>query len=305
MRPIRGASRRERDRDKQESSLIAQESGIPAATRGLAMAHRTAMLPYRGLEPVMKSIISALAAVSIATAHAATADAAERKVSIVLVHGAFVDGSGWKSTYDILADAGYEVLVAQQPTITLRDDVAETERVIGRAKHPVILVGHSYGGMVITEAGDNPKVRALVYLAAFAPDKGESVSSLAEGPAPAGEHKAPLVTEGNFLFVDRDKFPTSFAADVDIATTRFMSVAQVPWGLQAVQTKIERVAWKTKPTHFLVTSEDHMIPPTAQRTMAKRSGAKVTELKSSHAVMLSHPREVAAFIKSADTSAAD
>ncbi|TFV41459.1 alpha/beta hydrolase [Bradyrhizobium frederickii] len=251
----------------------------------------------------MKTLVSALAAISIATAFPAVA--AERAVSIVLVHGAFVDGSGWKDTYDILSKAGYEVLVVQQPTITLRDDVAETERVIAKARHPVILVGHSYGGMVITEAGDNPKVRSLVYLAAFAPDVGESVSTLAEAPAPAGEHKAPLVAEGNYLLVDRDKFPTSFAADVDPATTRFMNAAQLPWGLQAVQTKVDRVAWKTKPTHYMVTSEDHMIPPTAQRTMAKRSGAKVTEMKSSHAVMLSHPREVAAFIRSADTSAAD
>ena len=252
----------------------------------------------------MKPIIIALAALSIATAHAAKATAAERTASIVLVHGAFVDASGWKATYDILSEAGYQVLVVQQPTIALRDDVAETERVIAKAKHPVILVGHSYGGMIITEAGDNPKVRSLVYLAAFAPDAGESVSTLAEGPAPAGEHKAPLVTEGNYLLVDQDKFPQSFAADIDVATTRFMAAAQLPWGLQAVQTKVNRVAWKVKPSHFMVTSEDRMIPPTARRIMAKRSGAKVTELKSSHAVMLSHPREVAAFIQSADTSAA-
>ncbi|UPJ52646.1 alpha/beta hydrolase [Bradyrhizobium sp. 200] len=253
----------------------------------------------------MKPLISALAAMSIATAQAAPAASAERTVSVVLVHGAFVDGSGWKSTYDILSDAGYEVLVVQQPTITLRDDVAETERVIAKARHPVILVGHSYGGMVITEAGNNPKVRSLVYLAAFAPDAGESVSTLAEAPAPAGEHKAPLVAEGNYLLVDRDKFSASFAADVDVATTRFMGAAQLPWGLQAVQTKVDRVAWKAKPTYYMVTSEDHMIPPTAQRSMARRSGAKVTELKSSHAVMLSHPREVAAFIRIADTSTSD
>ena len=251
----------------------------------------------------MKPLISALAAMSIATAVPAVA--AERTVSIVLVHGAFVDGSGWKDPYDILSNAGYEVLVVQQPTISLRDDVAETERVIARARHPVILVGHSYGGMVITEAGDNPKVRSLVYLAAYAPDAGESVSTLSEGPVPAGEQKGPLVAEGNYLFVDRDKFPTSFAADVDAATTRFMGAAQLPFGLQAVQTKVDRVAWKTKPTYYVVTSEDHIIPPTVQRTMAKRSGAKVTEMKSSHAVMLSRPREVAAVIRSADASAAD
>ncbi|WP_371815094.1 alpha/beta fold hydrolase [Bradyrhizobium sp. CCBAU 51753] len=253
----------------------------------------------------MKPLITALAAMSIATAQGATAVAAEKTVSIVLVHGAFVDGSGWKDTYDILSGAGYEVLVVQQPTISLRDDVAETERVIAKARHPVILVGHSYGGMVITEAGDNPKVRSLVYLAAYAPDVGESVSTLSEAPVPPGEHKGPLVTEGNYLFVERDKFPTSFAAGVDPATTRFMAAAQLPFGLQAVQTKVERVAWKTKPTYYMVTMEDHIIPPSLLRTMAKRSGAKVTEIKSSHAVMLSHPREVAAFIRSADTSATE
>jgi pimeloyl-ACP methyl ester carboxylesterase len=257
------------------------------------------------MEVAMRSIIAALAVLSIAATQVATATAAERTASIVLIHGAFVDASGWKATYDILTDAGHEVLVVQQPTIALRDDVAETERMIAKARHPVILVGHSYGGMVITEAGDNPRVRSLVYLAAFAPDAGESVSTLGEAPAPAGEHKAPLVPEGNYLLVDAEKFPQSFAADVDPAITRFMATAQLPWGLQAVQTKVDRVAWKTKPAYFMVTSEDHMIPPSAQRTMAKRSGAKVTEIKSSHAVMLSHPREVAAFIKSADTAATD
>jgi pimeloyl-ACP methyl ester carboxylesterase len=257
------------------------------------------------MEIAMKLIIAAIAALSMATAQPATTAAAERTVSIVLVHGAFVDASGWKATYDILSDAGYQVLVVQQPTIALRDDVVETERVIAKARHPVILVGHSYGGMVITEAGDNPKVRSLVYLAAFAPDAGESVSTLAEAPAPAGEHKAPLVPDGNYLLVDTDKFPQSFAADVDPVTTRFLAAAQLPWGLQAIQTKVNRVAWKAKPTHYMVASEDHMIPPTEQRKMAQRSGAKVAELKSSHAMMLSHPREVAAFIKSADTSASD
>ena len=251
----------------------------------------------------MKPIVAGLAAISLASASGVEAAPPEKDVSIVLVHGAFVDGSGWKQTYDILSSDGYEVLVVQNPTVTLADDVAATEAAIARARHPVILVGHSYGGMVITEAGDNPKVRSLVYLAAFAPDAGESVASLAEAPAPAGESKAPLVPAGNYLLVDHDKFPTAFAADVDPSVTRFMASAQVPWGLQAVQTKITRVAWKTKPSFFLVTKNDHMIPPTEQRSMAKRSGATVTEVASSHAVMLAHPQEVAAFIKRADVPA--
>jgi pimeloyl-ACP methyl ester carboxylesterase len=219
-------------------------------------------------------------------------------VSVVLVHGAFVDGSGWRAVYDMLTKDGFEVLIVQNPTVSLEGDVAATERAIAQAKHPVILVGHSYGGMVITEAGIHAKVRSVVYLAAFAPDAGESVETLASQPAPPGESKAPLLPpQDGYLLVDPSKFPTAFAADVDPSTTRFMAAAQVPWGLQAVQTAITKVAWKTKPTHYMVTMKDGMIPPTAQRTMAKRTGGRTVEIASSHAVMLSHPREVAAFIK--------
>jgi pimeloyl-ACP methyl ester carboxylesterase len=251
----------------------------------------------------MKSIIAGLAAISLISAQGVEAASPDKDVSIVLVHGAFVDGSGWKQTHDLLRSEGYEVIVVQNPTVTLAGDVAATEAAIGRARFPVILVGHSYGGMVITEAGDNPKVRSLVYLAAFAPDAGESVATLAAAPTPPGESKAPLVPAGRYLLVDHDKFPAAFAADVDPSITRFMASAQVPWGLEAVQTKITRVAWKTKPSFFMVTKNDGMIPPTEQRAMAKRSGATVTEVASSHAVMLAHPQEVAAFIKRADMPA--
>ena len=231
---------------------------------------------------------------------AALAQSGDKPVSIVLVHGAFVDGSGWKAVFDILTDEGYEVLVVQNPTISLNGDMAATQQVIAAARHPVILVGHSYGGMVITEAGDNPKVQGLVYIAAFAPDSGESVASLAEQPTPPGESGAPLLPprEG-YLLVDPSKFPSAFAADVDASVTRFMASAQVPWGLEAVQTKITKVAWKAKPSHFMVTTLDTMIPPTFQRAFAKRAGATTMEIDSSHAVMLSHPREVAAFIETA------
>lgn len=229
--------------------------------------------------------------------------AAERPVSIVLVHGAFVDGSGWQAVFNVLTGKGYEVLVVQNPTVSLSGDVAATKRVIEAANKPVVLVGHSYGGMVITEAGDNPKVHSLVYLAAFAPDAKESVASLAEQPVPAGESGAPLLPpKDGYLLVDPAKFPTAFAADVDPAITGFMAAAQVPWGLEAVETPIDKVAWKTKPTYFMVTTEDKMIPPTFQRTFAKRAGATTIEINSSHAVMLSHPQEVAAFIESAATA---
>ncbi|PSH57233.1 alpha/beta hydrolase [Phyllobacterium endophyticum] len=234
---------------------------------------------------------------------AALAQSNEKTVSIVLVHGAFVDGSGWKAVFDILANKGYEVLVVQNPTISLNGDVAATQQVISAARHPVILVGHSYGGMVITEAGDNPKVRGLVYIAAFAPDAGESVASLGEQPVPPGESGAPLLPpHDGYLLVDPAKFPNAFAADVDASITRFMAIAQVPWGLEAVQTKITKVAWKAKPSHFMVTTNDLMIPPTFLRAFAKRSNATTVEINSSHAVMLSHPEEVAAFIETAGSA---
>ena len=248
-----------------------------------------------------RSIWGFLAAMIIASSAASAA--ADKPVSIVLVHGAFVDGSGWQAVFDILTGDGYEVLVVQNPTISLSGDVAATNRVVAAASKPVVLVGHSYGGMVITEAGDNPKVQSLVYLAAFAPDAKESVASLAEQPVPAGESGAPLLPpKDGYLLVDPSKFPTAFAADVDPTVTGFMAVAQVPWGLEAVQTPIDKVAWKAKPSHFMVTRKDMMIPPTFQRAFAKRAGATTVEIDSSHAVMLSHPQDVAAFIESAATA---
>lgn len=248
----------------------------------------------------MTDIISGVLALAMAAAPAPAP--AEKPLSVVLVHGAFVDASGWRGVYDRLTKDGYEVLVVQNPTITLTDDVAVTRRAIARAKHPVILVGHSYGGSVITEAGNDPKVRSLVYLAAFAPDVGESVAKLAEKPVP-GEPQAPLLPpRDDFLVVDPAKFPAAFAADVDAPTTAFMAAAQVPWGLNAVGGTITSAAWKTKPSYYLVTTEDHMVPPTAQRSMARRSGATITEIRSSHAVMMSHPDEVAMFIEAADGS---
>ncbi|WP_409527492.1 alpha/beta hydrolase [Rhizobium leguminosarum] len=246
----------------------------------------------------MKRSIWRLLAAMIALAPVASA-AAEKPVSIALVHGAFVDASGWQLVYNMLSADGYEVLVVQNPTITLDGDVAATKRVIANAKHPVVLVGHSYGGAVITEAGADAKVRSLVYIAAFAPAAGESVFDLATAPTP-GEEGAPLLPPSDgFILVDPAKFPAAFAADVDISTTRFMAAAQVPWGLGAVQTKITSPAWKQKPSYFMVTAQDRMVPPSRQRSMAARAGAKVIEIQSSHAVMLSHPKDVVDFITSA------
>lgn len=245
-----------------------------------------------------RAMIGVLAAM-VTTVSAPISMAAEKDVSIVLVHGAFVDASGWRDVYDILSADGYEVLAVQNPTVTLEGDAEATRQAVSRASKPVVLVGHSYGGAVITEAGNLPKVRSLVYIAAFAPEAGESVYDIATAPTP-GEDKAPLLPPSDgFLLVDPAKFPDAFAADVDPATTRFMANAQVPWGLGAVQATIAKPAWKEKPTYFMVTTLDRMVPPSQQRAMAARAGAKVAEIASSHAAVLSHPEEVAAFIASA------
>lgn len=243
-------------------------------------------------------------AAALFAAPGARAQTAERAASIVLVHGAFVDGSGWQAVYDQLSQKGYEVLVTQHATATLDDDVATVTRVIEAAKFPVVLVGHSYGGMIISGAGAHPKVKSLVYVAAYAPEPGESVVKLSQFPAQPGESRAPLLPSNDgFRKVDPAKFPQAFAADVPLALTRFMAAAQVPWGLAAVQAETREAAWKVKPTSYLITTEDRMIPPSLQRMMAQRSGAKTIELASSHAVMLSRPQEVAAFIETADVAA--
>jgi len=247
------------------------------------------------MKPIALEVLLAMTLASTASAQTP----GEKPVSIVLVHGAFVDASGWKPVYDILTRDGYEVLVVQNPTVTLKDDVEATRQVIARATKPVVLVGHSYGGAVITEAGADPKVRSLVYLAAFAPDVGETVFELATRPTP-GEEGAPLLPPSDgFLLVDPAKFPAAFAPDVDASTTRFMAASQVPWGLGAVQAKIAKAAWKDKPVRFMLTTRDHMVPPSTQRFLATRAKAKIVEIQSSHAVMLAHPGEVAKLIESA------
>ena len=224
------------------------------------------------------------------------------KPSIVLVHGGFVDGSGWQGVHDILAKDGYEVIVVQNPTISLADDVAVTKRAIAAAKNPVVLVGHSYGGVVITEAGNDPKVASLVYIAAFAPDAGESVQTLIANPPPGASVPPILPPQDGFLALDKAKFAAAFAADVDPATAQFMANAQVPWGLEAAGGAVTAAAWKSKPSYYLVATDDHMIPPPAQRQMAQRAGAQVTETPGSHAVYVSRPEEVARTIRQAATA---
>lgn len=225
--------------------------------------------------------------------------------SIVLVHGAFVDASGWQPVYERLTQQGHEVLVVQNPTITLAGDVEATRRAIAAAQFPVVLVGHSYGGAVITEAGDHPKVKALAYIAAFVPDVGESVAELNEAPVEPGEAKAPVIPpQDGYLVVEPARFAAAFAADFDPAVAGFMAAAQVPWGLGAASAPLSRAAWKTKPSFYLVATDDRMVPPSSQRRMAARAGARLFEIHSSHAAMLSHPLDVSNFIVTAAEVAA-
>lgn len=223
----------------------------------------------------------------------------EKTKNIVLVHGGFVDGSGWEGVYSVLKDKGYNVTVVQNPTVTLADDVAVTRRAIATQDGPVILVGHSYGGAVITEAGNDPKVAGLVYITAFALDRGESVETLIKS-APAGAPVPPILPpQDGFLLLDRSKFPAAFAADVKPSLAEFMADSQVPWGVQALSGTVQSPAWKTKPSWYLVTTEDKMIPPDAQRAMSKRAGSAVVEVKASHAVYVSQPKAVASLIEEA------
>lgn len=224
--------------------------------------------------------------------------------SIVLVHGGFVDGSGWEGVYNILRKDGYTVSVVQNPTISLADDVAVTKRAISAQKGPVILVGHSYGGAVITEAGNDPNVVGLVYIAAFAPDKGESLETIIKGAPPGAPVPPILPPEDGFLFLDKTKFRASFAADVDAEKAAFMADSQVPWGVQALGTPISEPAWKAKPSWYLVATADKMIPPPAQRYMSERAGSTVVEAEGSHAIYVSQPDAVAALIVKAAQEAA-
>jgi pimeloyl-ACP methyl ester carboxylesterase len=223
--------------------------------------------------------------------------------NIVLVHGGFVDGSGWEGVHRILTDKGYHVTIVQNPTVSLADDVAVTKRAIAAQDGPVLLVGHSYGGAVITEAGNDPKVRALAYIAAFAPDAGESVSTLIANPPPGAPVPPILPPQDGFLFLDRAKFAAAFAADVPAEKAAFMADSQVPWGVDALAGAIAEPAWKTKPSWYLVATDDRMIPPAAQRFMAERAGADISETRGSHAVYVSKPKAVAELLEQAAVGA--
>ncbi|MDT7630427.1 MAG: hypothetical protein QOI50_2357 [Pseudonocardiales bacterium] len=222
--------------------------------------------------------------------------------NVVLVHGGFVDGSGWQGVYDLLKQDGYDVAVVQNPTLTLEGDVAATRRVVDAQDGPVVLVGHSYGGAVITEAGTDPNVVALVYIAAFAPDAGESVNTLIADPPPGAPVPPILPGKDGFLFLDREKFHDSFAGDLPAAQAAFMADSQVPWGGAALGGSITEPAWRVKPSWYLIATEDRMIPPPAQRAMSERAGSTVVEAAGSHSIYVSQPAAVAALIEQAATT---
>jgi len=219
--------------------------------------------------------------------------------SVVLVHGGFVDGAGWRGVYDILKADGFDVSIVQNPTLSLAGDNAATRQILDEQTEPVILVGHSYGGAVISEAGTHDKVAALVYVAAFVPDAGESVNTLISGFPADGPQPPILPPRDGFLFLDKERFPESFAGDVPADAAAFLADSQVPWGLEALGGPVTQPAWRSKPSWYLVATDDRMIPPVAQRTMAERGGAKVTEVPGSHAIYVSRPEAVAAIIKDA------
>ena len=226
-----------------------------------------------------------------------------KATNVVLVHGGFVDGSGWEGVYQVLKKHGHRVAVVQNSTASLADDVAATKRVIAAQEGPVVLVGHSYGGVVITEAGSDAKVAALVYVAAFAPDRGESVSALIKDPPPGAPVPPILPPRDGYLLLDNAKFAASFAADLDAEKAAFLADSQVPWGVAALDGAVTEPAWKSKPSWYLVATEDRMIPPAAQRAMSKRAGSTVVEVSGSHAVYVSRPAEVAALIEEAVAAA--
>jgi len=223
--------------------------------------------------------------------------------NVVLVHGGFVDGSGWRGVYDHLTKDGFNVTIVQNPTVLLEEDVVATHWVLDGQDGPVVLVGHSYGGVVITAAGNHPNVAALVYIAAFAPDKGESVQTLIADPPPGAPVPPILPPRDGFLLLDRDKFADSFAGDLSAQEAAYMADSQVPWGVNALAGQVTEPAWRRKPSWYLVATDDKMIPPPAQRAMSERAGATVVEAAGSHSIYVSQPAAVAALIKDAANGA--
>jgi pimeloyl-ACP methyl ester carboxylesterase len=255
-------------------------------------------------ESLMSTKFIAVAAAAVALLSAAVAPArAEPVKNVVIVHGAFADGSGWRRVVDILAKDGYTVTVVQEPLTSLADDAAATKRVLDLQQGPTILVGHSYGGVVITEAGNVPNVVGLVYVAAFIPDQGESAVSLLS-TAPAANNDMRVTKDDNFLYLDPAAFPADFAADVAKPEATFMAHSQPMLAKAAGGAPVTAAAWHQKKSWALIATKDRNINPDLERTMAKRAGSDTIEVAGSHAVYVSKPKDVARLIeRAAKTSA--
>lgn len=248
------------------------------------------------LKTKLKGGLLATAITLSATAGTFTETNAQIVKNVVLVHGAFADGSGYKALYTSLTKKGYNVTIVQNPLTSLEDDVAATKLVLDKQDGPVILAGHSWGGAVITEAGNHPKVAALVYIAAFQPDKGESVLSLLQTTPPAPENGVLPPDEKGIVYYAKDKFHAGFAADLSKEEADFMYASQGAFHAKGFITPITTPAWKEKPSYGIVATDDKSIAPDIQRTMYKRSNTKITEIKASHVVYISQPEKVAAVI---------
>ncbi len=245
----------------------------------------------------MKNLLATSAAVATVALGMSGVASAEPVKNVVLVHGAFADGSGWRAVTEILERDGYAVTVVQEPETSLADDAAATKRMIERVKAPLILVGHSYGGAVITQAGNEPQVRGLVYIAAFQPDNGETLGDLLKQKPPAANSAVPA-GEG-YVIVDPKTFHADFAADLPAKEAHFMAISQVPISVTGFGTPITNAAWHNKPSWYAVATEDRMINPDLERFMAKRAGSTVIEVKGSHAIFMSQPQTVAKLIERA------
>ena len=232
-----------------------------------------------------------------ATPFARPARSAASPVTIVLVHGALIDGSSWRGVYDVLTRDSYQVRIVQQPLTGLDDDVAATRRVLDQVAGPVVLVGHSYGGSVITVAGDDAKVKALVYVAALQPDIGET-SAEAAPPKPSASQDFRVAKDG-FIFLDPAKFAANFGADLPKAQAAFMANSQMPIAAAAFNVKLTAAAWHDKPSYAVIGTQDQALNPEVAKRMAKRAGSHVTLVRASHAVHVTQPRAVASVIEAA------
>lgn len=248
-----------------------------------------------------KGLVAIMAIALMACLSPRTTKAQAPVKNIVLVHGAFADGSGWESVYNILKKKGYNVSVVGNPNTSLQNDVEATKLVLARQNGPAILVGHSYGGAIITDAGNDNNVAGLVYVSAFAPGENESLLTLLESGPPA-PNAGFLPPENGYVWYDKAKFHTGFCADLSKEKADFMADSQIPVSATVFGAKIANPAWKNRPTWYVIATEDQTIPVDGQRYMAKRAGAKVTEVKSSHVVYISHPKAVADVIELAARS---